>query len=334
MLQVLTLSMADDDLVPEGETGVVTDGTTVSATADQLVVATPVWSQQGPASTDLHLFDLAEDGATFVGSGSVEGQVLNQFSMAFHDGNVQVATTVEDWQRGTSESVVSILERQGDALQVVGDVGGLGRGEQIHSVRFMGDRGYVVTFRQVDPLYTLDLSDPTDPTVEGELKITGYSAYLHPLAGDRLIGVGQEATLEGRTTGTQVSMFDVSDPANPTRLAQVQMPNSWSEAEMDHHAVLVHDDLLALPYERWGEPTAELPEGYENGAAVLRMGERTLDLRGTISQSDGSNQQGIDPWSAQVRRIVVVGDRLVTVSHAGIGMVDRDSLAATGFVGF
>ena len=114
-----------------------------------------------------------------------------------------------------------VLAERDDRLAQVGQVGGLGRGERIYSVRFIGDRGYVVTFREIDPLYTVDLSDPTAPRVTGELKILGYSAYLHPVGDDLLLGVGpgRDAT-EGARLGTQLSLFDVSDPAEPARLHQ------------------------------------------------------------------------------------------------------------------
>ncbi len=136
----------------------------------------------------------------------------------------------------------------------LGQVGGLGKGEQIHAVRFLGDTGYVVTFRQVDPLYTLDLSDPAKPRAVGELKIRGYSAYLHPLEPGLLLGVGQDASERGATLGTQVSLFDVSDPARPSRLHQWTVPGgSSSEAEWDHHAFLwwAPSKLAVLPVESW-----------------------------------------------------------------------------------
>ena len=112
-----------------------------------------------------------------------------------------------------------------------GRIGGLGKGERVYSVRFVGDTGYVVTFRQIDPLYTLDLADPERPRVLGELKIPGYSAYLHPIGEGLLLGVGQDATEEGRPTGTQISIFDVSDLRRPTRVHQEALGMGWTEAE-------------------------------------------------------------------------------------------------------
>jgi uncharacterized secreted protein with C-terminal beta-propeller domain len=365
MLEVLTFDVHGADLQPDGAAAVLTNAMTVTASADQLVVATPVWPEvffEGPmpmpvdpgiggdvvvddvvesqvapdempefrSTTRLHLFDLTPQGAVYLSSGEVDGQLLNQFSMSLHEGRLRVATTVGEAWTGNSESVVTVLEPQGDRLAAIGSVGGLGRGEQIYAVRFLGDQAYVVTFRQVDPLYTIDLADPANPRVTGELKITGYSAYLHPLPGDRLLGVGQEATEEGRTVGMQVSLFDVSNPAAPARLAQIVLPNAYSEAEYDHHAFLYHDGVLVIPFERWGEPTAEMPQGYAVGAAVVDVGDATLGLHGTIDATGGPNEQ--DPWRHAIRRAVIANGTLFTVSPGGVTGTEVAGLTTTGTV--
>ena len=141
-----------------------------------------------------------------------------------------------------------VLRPEGNELVQIGEVDGLGTNEQIHAVRFLGTQGYVVTFRQTDPLFVIDLSDPTAPALSGELKIPGYSAYLHPVGDGLLLGVGQDATDEGRVLGTQLSLFDVHDPANPVRLSTLPIGGS-SEAEWDHHAFLYwpEDGTIVLP---------------------------------------------------------------------------------------
>src|SRR5207253_10361519 len=126
------------------------------------------------------------------------------------------------------QSFVTVLAQRGDALASVGRVGNLGAGERIYAVRFIGDVGYVVTFKQVDPLYTVGLSDPEHPRVLGSLELLGYSAYLHPVGDGLLLGVGQAANEQGRTQGTQVSLFDVSDPAKPSRLSNKLVGNGSS----------------------------------------------------------------------------------------------------------
>ncbi|MGD9753914.1 MAG: beta-propeller domain-containing protein, partial [Acidimicrobiia bacterium] len=199
-----------------------------------------------------------------------------------HDGVLRVATTAgAPWLWGSgpdSESFVTTLRADGAELRRVGRVGELGKGERIYAVRFIGTNGYVVTFRQTDPLYVVDLADPAAPRVTGELKINGYSAYLHPLSDGRLLGVGQDATDEGRVTGAQVSIFDVSDPAAPTRTATFTMPQSNLSTEYDYKAFLywAPEELVLLPYNSYGDDGS-----FESGALGLNIGE-TITERGRI----------------------------------------------------
>ena len=171
---------------------------------------------------------------------------------------------------------------QDDGLKQVGQVGGLGRGERIYAVRFIGDTGYVVTFRQVDPLYTVDLSEPTDPKVVGELKVPGYSAYLHPVGEGLILGVGQDATEQGRLQGAQVSLFDVADLAAPRSLDRVAMgQGSSSEVEYDHHAFLSYEPtgLVVLPLEVYANNSSQ----NFAGAVGLRVGAAGIDEIARIS---------------------------------------------------
>ena len=153
-----------------------------------------------------------------------------------------------------------------------GQVDGLGKDEQIYSVRFLGDVGYVVTFRQTDPFFTIDLSDPTDPVVRGELKIPGYSAYLHPVDDGLLLGVGQDATDEGQVLGTQLSLFDVSDPQDPQRIDTLQI-GGYSEVEWDHKAFLYWPADGTIAAGGWYQPGRVhlTNDGGENWATVLPL---------------------------------------------------------------
>ncbi|MEN8114122.1 MAG: beta-propeller domain-containing protein, partial [Actinomycetota bacterium] len=226
---VLSLVTLDaDELDVTDATGVFADGDIVYSSGDATYVATSRWvdpivfesgDQPDEMTTHIHKFGLSRSSADYEASGAVPGYMLSQWSMSENDGYLRVASTSSPqwWDGPDSESIVTVLEAKGDELRTVGSVDGLGRGERIYSVRFFGDRGYVVTFRQIDPLYVLDLSDPEDPTVEGELKIPGYSAYLHPIGGDSLLGVGQDADMNGRVKGLQASLFAVSDPSDPDR---------------------------------------------------------------------------------------------------------------------
>ena len=228
---------------------------------------------------------------------------------------------------------MNVLAENDGELEVVGTVGGLGKGEQIFSVRFMGDVGYVVTFRQTDPLYTIDLSDPANPTVVGELKILGYSAYLHPLGDGLLLGVGQDATEEGRTTGTQVSIFDVSDPANPTRIHQYTMEGGYSDVEFDHRAFLywAQTNTAVIPVQRYGWDETNGKDDYFVGAIGLELDRnRGIQELGTIVHSTSFD----NPWAGRISRSLVVGDTVFTMSELGISGSDLATLDESSWVSF
>jgi uncharacterized secreted protein with C-terminal beta-propeller domain len=231
-----------------------------------------------------------------------------------------------------SQSMVTVLERQGDVLAQVGQVSGLGPGERIYSVRFIGDTGYVVTFRETDPLYTVDLSDPAKPTVTGELKITGFSAYLHPAGDGRLIGVGQEATTQGQTTGTQVSLFDTSNRAGATRVAQYHLQNSYSEAETDPHAFLYWPDagLVVLPVNGYEMTSDGMPMG---AALVLKLEGDSFTEIARISH-ETAFEGGPGPVEIAPRRTLVIGTELWTVSEAGVMVNALDGMAQVAWVPF
>ncbi len=248
-LTVLTIDMKRG-LPAVDSDALMIDGDTVYASQDRLYVASQRWLPSDAdraeildqSATGLHAFSTEQAGETsYLGSGEVPGYLLNQWSLSEHEGTLRAATTsMPPWNSGArSESAVRTLKERDGRLVQVGAAGGLGKGERIYAVRFMGDTGFVVTFRQVDPLYTLDLSDPQKPRVVGELKVPGYSAYLHPVADGLLLGVGQNATEEGRRTGVQLSLFDVTDLAKPVRLDQETVgPNSSTGVEEDHKAFL------------------------------------------------------------------------------------------------
>lgn len=329
MLTLVTLD--PKDVAKAQSTSVLADGNLVYGSTRRLYVATNNWGQLNPttrsfapsAQTHVHSFDITNrTSSRYVGSGSARGQFLNQFSFSEHDGRLRIATT--DYATGGSESFVSVLEERAGALAQVGQVGGLGRNERIYAVRFLGDLGYVVTFRQVDPLYVLDLRDPTKPRITGELKIPGYSAYLHPIGNGLLVGIGQEVTEDGRRAGSQLSLFDVSDPANPKQVQRQQLgvAGSSSAVEFDHHAFL------------WWAPTnlAVVPvvQNDQNGASSVAAGLRVTT--GAIAEvgrarHPSTQQPNGRTVTPQITRSVVVGDRLFTVSDAGILASALDTLA-------
>ncbi len=285
--------------------------------------------------TEIHRFDASDDDTTtYRSSGSVTGFVLNQYALSEHEGFLRVASTDQpqffaDGSRTEGQSYVTVLRADGATLAPVGRAGGLGRGERIYAVRFLGDKGYVVTFRQVDPLYTLDLSRPSDPRVLGELKILGYSAYLHPVSDDLLLGVGQDATAQGRVQGTQLSVFDVSDLRRPRRTAQADLGlGSSSDAEFDPHAFLFWkpSDLAVIPLSVFG---AQGEPGF-TGAVGFRVARDALGEAGRVAHPRATANGPAPP----VGRSLVIGDRLYTLSYAGLAASRLDTLQAVGFAPF
>ncbi|GIF71102.1 beta-propeller domain-containing protein [Asanoa siamensis] len=266
-------------------------------------------------STVIYRFDVSAAGPPrYVAAGSIPGNVLNQYAMSEFDGHLRVATTL-----ASNESSVYVL-RVSD-LARVGMVGGLGKGERIYSVRFAGVVGYVVTFRQTDPLYTVDLSNPMAPAVRGELKINGYSAYLHPAPNGRLIGVGQDADERGMTLGTQVSLFDVSNLSTPTRVAQHRIPGSYSEAEHDPHAFLY--------WERTGLLVVPVNTGGQQEMLALHLSGSKLTSLGTVRHAMGK----LD-YPPMIRRSLMVSGTLWTVSEAGMRATDPTSMRDQGWIAF
>jgi uncharacterized secreted protein with C-terminal beta-propeller domain len=335
MLSVHTFDLGAPALSDGDPVSVVADGDTVYGTGTSLYVASDQrWRfelRQGRADwpeameTEIYRFDISGAGKpVYAAAGRIPGRPINQYAMSEWDGHLRVATTNEK----TEKSAVRVLEQQGNKLAQVGVVDGLGKGERIYSVRFIGPRGYVVTFKQTDPLYSVDLRNPAKPKVTGELKITGYSSHLQPAGDGRLIGIGQEADTQGRVQGTQISYFDVSDPASPERLAQEHVSNGQSEAEYDPHALLYWPatNLLVVPITDYG-PAAQ---GVANAAMAMRVTDRGIEKLGMVAQP---RNDGIRPdESPGIRRSLVIGNTLWTVSDGGLQASDLSTLDQVGWV--
>lgn len=237
-------------------------GTELYANDKNILLATGATVKTGSKSTSCtHLLRIeAQDGKLEIkASGTVKGTLLNQFSMDEYDGHFRVVTTANEWTEYTDGLVASMTAGgtsnnlyvlDGD-LKIVGAVEDLAKGERVYSVRFAGEIGYFVTFRQTDPLFAVDLSDSAKPTVLSALKIPGFSEYLHPYGDGLLLGVGKEADENGRVTGMKLSMFDVSDPANVTEVHKRPFGTGffYSEASYNHKAILVSPErnLIGLP---------------------------------------------------------------------------------------
>ena len=287
---VSVLSFNIEDGLTEGSgVGVLASGQTVYSSLNRFYVATTKWVEAEISeedfnewsesySTDIHAFSISTEApAQYAASGIVQGSLLNQFSMDEHNGYLRIITTTgSPWdERNLSESQLVVLEEQESVLMKVGQVGGLGKGESLYSARLLDDIGFAVTFRQIDPFYVLDLSDPTDPEIVGELKIPGFSTYLHPIDENYVVGIGQSATDEGRVLGLKVSLFDVSDKTDPRETATWTMNDANSPAEWDHRAFQIYGQTIILPVQSWS--------GNVNGAVLLEVGEGKISYVGEIT---------------------------------------------------
>ena len=319
MLTVYSLDLDAPSLSIGDPATVVADGGVVYGTGSSLYIAADDRWMATSARTQIYEFDVTRAGRpVFEASGEVPGVLLNQYSMSEFAGKLRVVTTAVrpaangQWS-ATSESALHVLQQEGDALSEIGLLEGLGKGERVYSVRFTGPTAYVVTFRQTDPLYVVDISDPSNPAAVGELQLTGYSAYLHPVGDGRLIGVGQEANARGRVLGTQVSLFGVSDASRPNLVARYQLNGGRSEAEADPHAFLFwpKTGLVLIPV----TPST-------NGALAL-----------TIDES-GIHQLGRVGPGRQIRRSLVIGDTVWTVTDSGLGANQVSTLAVEGWIAF
>lgn len=342
-MSVLSFDVASGSAEPTSGAGLVASGDTVYASPDRVVVATSpwdLWRWVGPAElswpggepanrTDLHAFDISDPGSTgYAASGSVEGRLLSQWALDEQDGVVRVATTTEP--PGVSEpsqSSLVVLREEGERLVETGRVDGMGRTEQIHAVRFLGpDLAAVVTFRQTDPLYLVDTSDPAAPRVAGELKIPGYSAYLHPVGEGWLLGVGQDADERtGQTHGLQVSLFDVRDLAAPRQARVLTWKNGSSPVEWDHRAFTSWPATgqVFVPMGLWSEQ-AEGADGEPEtfgGVLALDVGEDRL-AEGARVETGPQHRS----WGEPPLRTIVIGEELWTLDQQGLARFDLDSL--------
>jgi beta propeller domain-containing protein len=305
LLTVLTVDLGAGLPAVDAD-AVMTDGATVYASAQSLYVSSGGWSAEA-----IHKFDISDPvKTTYAASGAVRGTILNQFSMSEWNGNLRVASTA--FQHGEDVSRLTVLGQNGTDLPRIGQVGNIGRGEEAKAVRLIGDRGYVVTFRNLDPLFTLDLSNPASPRVVGKLEIPGYSAYLHPIGEDRLLGVGADADENGFTKGAQISLFDVSNLRDPKRLARKTVPGGRSAIEDTHHAFLywAPQQLAVVPV----EGVREFKGKTRNAALGFRIGRSNIGQIGKIAHRARSKR------GEPIDRSVVVGDRLFTFSCGGAGV--------------
>ena len=365
----------------------------VYASQDVMVLAEPAndwwWFWRNfdwDDATNIHVFDISDPSeTTYLASGRVDGTVQDQFSISEYNGVVRVATTEDAWGRwwlegtdnwtGPTNNVFTLVESQclipegcGEdyqtSLQQIGHIGDIAQGERIWSARFVGDRAYLVTFETIDPLWVIDLTNPANPTILGELEVPGVSTYIHPVDSETLLTIGIGPGPDGLGLDwsiTQVSLFDVSDPTNPTLADSLQLSPayedeecedwgcgwswSYSEATYEHKAFTfwAPENLLAIPLStyRYSYDEVEIDgktyvySGYEFVSTLelidVDAENGTLSTHGMVDHSAFYNEDGLSGWwgsPTSIRRSIFMGDYIYSFSAAGASVHTVDELTS------
>ena len=307
---------------------------------------------QDIVSTQIYKFNIDKGAVNFAAVGQVPGTALNRFSMDEHGDYFRIATTTQNWANGTNTSTnaLFVLDK---TMQTVGELENLAKGERIYSTRFMGNRCYIVTFKQVDPLFAIDLSVPEKPFVAGELKIPGYSEYLHPYDENHLIGFGHDATTYNYgygdvsiPLGLKMALFDVSDMNSPKELYSVKIGDKGTNTPLTYDAKALYWDaekkLFGFPVD-----LHELPKGYDSanssvygnsvwqGAYIYEVTpEKGFNLKAKLSQipadvSPVKYEYGsywdFDATNLFVDRILRIENNLYTLSNNQLNIYDLEN---------
>jgi uncharacterized secreted protein with C-terminal beta-propeller domain len=352
---VYSLNIADDTSVPANMTVMMGRTSTMYVSPQNVYITYPCWDQTSGQYTSI--YRIAIDGLhlSLEAQGSIPGRVLNQYSMDEYDGNFRIATNYCG-----PESQVSNIYVLNSELTVTGKLEGLAPNENLHAVRFMGDKAYLVTFKVTDPLFVIDLSISNKPTVLGELKIPGYSDYLHPYDENNLIGLGKETT-ESATgdlawyQGLKIALFDVSNVNKPTQRTSYGIGDRGTDslALSDPHAFLFDKEkkMLVIPVKlalvdnqtTQNPSTMTYGETIWQGAYVFNL---TLDegftLKGTVTHlnptlldNQGHLQNPSDYGYTQnnwITRTLYIGNILYTISNSEIKLTNLTDMTSAGSV--
>jgi uncharacterized secreted protein with C-terminal beta-propeller domain len=351
-VNVLAVNILDDQEAPNEKSYLIGYASTMYVSQNNMYITYSTYDSQ-IQGTRIHRISIDEGRIEYEASGEVPGYVLNQFSMDEFNGYFRIATTTgEVWAMGesASRSHVYVLDMDFDTIGALED---LAPGERIYSARFMGNRCYLVTFKKIDPLFVIDLSIPANPQVLGQLKITGYSDYLHPYDENHIIGIGKETTDQGTFAwyqGVKISLFDVTDVANPKEVAKYEIGDRGTDSPIltDHKAFLFDKErnLLVIPVKVAEIDPSEYPGEIPNwaygdfvwdGAYVFHISlEQGLEFRGGITHiTDNSALSKTwyyfgSPYS--IERSLYIDNILYTVSELKIKMNSLTDLTEIGEV--
>ena len=308
---------------------------------------TMIWNPS-TANSELFKFTLNGTDVKFHSSAKLKGTLLNQFSMDEHEGYFRVVTTEGNmWdEKNPSKNHLFILD---ETMNVVGSVEGLAKGERIYSARFMGDKAYMVTFRETDPLFVIDVANPAAPKVLGELKIPGFSNYLHPLDENHLIGFGYETVAEKNPAGGEpiimrmgmkVSLFDVSDFSNPKEKDTeiIGGRETYSQIQYDHKALFEHKErnLYGFPVVIYGETNKNGKffdiEYQSSGALVYEITpDKGIVLKGDLLVGKKPGEQYGD-YEKEIQRLLYSEDVLYTISLKEINNYSLNTFKPMGSI--
>ncbi len=286
-------------------------GKDIYMTMDSLYVVAEDYSNTLGAVSNIARFKIDGLKIGYSGGGLVKGSILNQFSMDEWNGYFKIAT--HSWDRESTNSLY-ILDKN---LEQIGAIENLAVGETIYSVRFMQDKAYIVTFRQIDPLFVIDTSNPFSPKILGELKIPGFSNYLHPISDKILLGIGRDVDEKtGQQGGIKLSLFDVSDSAKPKEINSIILGDSGSYAEVlnNHKALMVSKDKEIIGFDAYlNKSSKDFVQEISNGAVLVKINnERELQALEMIKGEGSSGQY------SNSKRLLMIGDILYYVGEDAI----------------
>ncbi|MGE3546457.1 MAG: beta-propeller domain-containing protein, partial [Kofleriaceae bacterium] len=325
---------------------VISNTATFYSSADTLVLAETAhswwwywWFPEDPDQLNVHTFDISVPGQTrYTGSGRVEGTLVDQFSISEHEGAIRLATTTNRWRWWEDDpplvtNHIWVLEGDGaGTVTTVGHAGDIATGESIQSARFLGDKGYLVTFERIDPLWTIDLSDRTNPRVVGELEVPGFSTYLHPLGDTELLSIGVGGDQNGVNWRTTISLFNVGDFAHPSLTAALPIAGEdgwgWSEALWEHKAFqyFAPKQLLAVPQSNYSNDSVGNYRYLSKLELVSVEPGVGLTRKGSI---DHSAYYPTDQYwyYNDIRRSIFMGDYIYAISDKAITVHNLSDLA-------
>ena len=336
---VVALNMIQDNASPKVQSYLLGTSSTIYVSSTDIFLTQPVWD--GSGETAIHRISITDSTINYEASGIVPGHVLNQFSMDEYNGHFRVVTSNNSWNNGMTNLYILDL-----SMKIIGRLDGISPGETFHAARFMGDKAYLVTFKRMDPLFVIDLKDPANPTMFGQLNVTGVSDYLQPYDSSHLIGIGKSAEdvaweNAARFFGLKISLFDVTDPHRPTDLSDFTIGEhgTSSPALTDAKAVLFDRslNLLVIPIEVWGQGPSNgyypYTQAVSQGAYVFQVSsEHGIVFRGAISHFPSQVPVDRMVTAFYVTRSLYIGNVLYTISSAMVKMNSLADLSPLGSV--